>query len=1118
MSRLHLDYPDQIQPDPETVELATFAEQGIQHECAVLAQIQAQGRDVYLVPGGGDRAALTVAAMQAGREMIYQGTLTHGAFTGIVDFLVRVDGASEIGSYHYEVWETKLARAAHPEFLLQLCCYADLLETVQGRRPTHVWLILGDGNHTPFRTDDYFYYYRVLKQAFLAWMERCDPQCPPEPEPGENDGRWTSLANARLNASDHLSRVATITTDQLRRIQAAGLSTMTALANTDFTHVAKLDDATFARLREQAQLQVNSSKTEQPLYRVLVPEPQDPRRGLALLPLLSPSDICFDMEGYPLINGGLEYLFGVTYVENGKLQFRDWWAHDAVEEQQAFESFIDWVYSRWSADRKLHIYHYAAYEVSALRRLMGRYGTRETEVDTLLRNEVFVDLYTIVRQGVRVGTPDYSLKSLERLYRASRAGSVTTAGDSIVFYDRWLASGESRRWEESSILQAIRNYNREDCESTWQLLQWLRTRQQEAGLSWLPKQVVTQEEPASLEDGPEAEKSPQQRLAESLLSQVSDAAETSTIESTARWRLQKLLAHVVEFHRREDKPMWWAMFDRHAMAEEQLIEDLSCLGGLRLLPGPPERIKQSVGFWYTFDPDQDTKIEPGSRCFFAHDLAMQTEIYQLDRKHGRVCLKFGPTKIRQMARGTPPERLSLIPDEHVRADVIVNSIFDTVTGWRDTQQLPQALEDFLLRRAPRIQGRNGGPVIPEDTNLTNAAVHVISALERSTLCIQGPPGAGKTTIAAHVIFALLKAGKRVGITANSHAAIFNVLRKCSELAQGTLRCLKIGGSKETDFFQTCTGAIYAENLRVALSRVAEIQLIAGTAWVFSDPALRGSLDYLFVDEAGQVSVANLIGMAPAAQNLVLIGDQMQLGQPTQGSHPGESGLSILEYLLQEKATVPEELGIFLGTTWRLHPRLCDFISHAVYEGRLHPASHTQHRVVQVPLTARRIRQEAGIAFVPVAHEGNTQGSDEEVAVICELVEELIGREVTNEQGQVEGKLKLEDILFVAPYNMQVRKLASALGSQARVGSVDKFQGQEAPIVIVSMCASQGESSPRGLEFLLNKNRLNVALSRAQSLAIVVANPALAQTRCTSLLQMTLLNFFCRIMHEGAAKG
>ncbi|MGH7965484.1 MAG: TM0106 family RecB-like putative nuclease, partial [Candidatus Binatia bacterium] len=377
MRRLHLEYPEQAQPDPETSELALLAEQGLRHEQAVCTQLRAAGREIYTIPRGGDRTALTVAAMLDGREIIYQGELAHEDFIGIADFLVRVEGPSRLGPYHYEVWEAKCARAAQPAFLLQLCGYADLLEAWQGRRPRQVWLVLGDGTPLPFRTEDYFYYYRVLKTAFLSWMASFDPHAPPEPDLGGTYGCWTSHAQARLIASDHLSHVASITTEQVCKLQAAGLQTLTALAQTTLTRVPKLDDTVFARLQEQAQLQVASTVAERPVYRVVAPEPQEPRRGLALLPPASPLDIAFDMEGYPLAEGGLEYLFGVACVEAAQLHYYDWWAHDTTEERQTFESFIDWVSTRWRTDPAMHIYHYAAYEVTALRTLMGRYGTRE---------------------------------------------------------------------------------------------------------------------------------------------------------------------------------------------------------------------------------------------------------------------------------------------------------------------------------------------------------------------------------------------------------------------------------------------------------------------------------------------------------------------------------------------------------------------------------------------------------------------------------------------------------------------------------------------------------------------------------------------------------------------
>jgi uncharacterized protein len=1042
--------------------------------------------------------------------VIYHGALAAEAFLGVPDFLVRVETPSSLGNHSYEVWDAKLARNARPEFILQLCCYADLLAAVQGRSPEQVHLLLSDGLPSAFRTDDYFYYYRHLKAAFLAWMQAFSSDSPPLPEVGGDYGQWTSEAQHRLCAIDHLSRVATLTGDQVRKLQAAGIETLTALATTAVSHVPKLDDAVLQRLKEQAHLQQSSAAPGPLAYRIVHPDSPESRRGLVLLPPASPFDVTFDMEGYPLVDGGLEYLFGAVTYDEGTLHYYDWWAHDADEEQRAFATFIDWVYARWRADPCMHIYHYAAYEVTALRKLMGRYGTRESQVDMLLRNEVFIDLYPIVRHGLRVGAPDYSLKTLERLYRPPRAGGVTTAGDSIVFYDRWRASGEPHRWEASPILCAIRDYNREDCESTSQFIDWLRVQQTHAGLAWVPS-PASEKRGTGAEDG-EIEQSPQQALAAALLTPVPVSHEMAPSDRE-HWRVQQLLAHVVEFHRREDKPLWWAMFDRQGMTEDELIDDLNCLGGLQRLPRPPERIKQSVGAWYRFDGDQETKLDGGSRCFFAHDLT-PIEIHRLDRERGQVCLKFGSKKLQQLPNGEPPARLSLIPDEYVSATVIAASITRTATTWLEQQHLPPALTDFLWRRPPRFRGHAGGSLVSADARILESIVALVAGLDHSMLCIQGPPGAGKTTVAAHAIVALLKAGKRIGVTANSHAAILNVLGKCHELGDGNLGSLKIGGSKEADLFHQYPAARYADSLRTALPHLPQTALIGGTAWAFSDPAVWQTLDYLIVDEAGQVSVANLIGMAPAARNLVLIGDQMQLGQPIQGSHPGESGGSILEYLLQGQATIPAEMGIFLGTTWRLHPTLCSFISATVYAGRLQATPQTQHRLVKVPATAQRVTKAAGLLFVPVDHVGNTQGSEEEVAMIEELVQELLGREVTNVQGQVCRRLGLDDILFVAPYNLQVRKLSAALGPQARVGSVDKFQGQEAPVVMISMCSSDGESAPRGLEFVLHKQRLNVALSRAQSLAIVVGSPRLAISRCTSLTQMTLLNMFCRLMEEG----
>lgn len=1133
MTRRGLDDPQAAQPDAESPQQLILAEHGRRHEQAFLKQLHDQGRQVYRVPPGGDRAQHTLRAMQAGHEVIFRGVLAQADYVGEADFLVRVETPSRLGGYAYEVWETRLARAVRPEFLIQLCGYAELLEAVQVRCPERLSCVLGNGQVCAFRTADYVYYYRALKSAFVAFLDDFAPGRPPPPNPWGENGRWQSHAEALLEASDHLCRVANINQAQVEKLQAAGIYTMRGLAGTDRQRVAQrrtmtqksssfafLDDAVFARLREQARLQLASVGADTPACQLVTPAADDPRRGLALLPPESALDIYCDLEGYPLIEGGLEYLFGASALEPATPRFFDWWAHNAEQEKRAFEAFVDWAFARWQADPGAHIYHYGHYEVTALRRLMGRYATREAEVDALLRNGVFIDLYTIVRQGLRVGEPRYSLKNLERLFRPKRTGAVGTALDSVVAYERWLASDEPPDWRASAMLQEIRAYNREDCESARQLAGWLRERQREAGMVWLPASPGRSEEGTS--EAP-AQPNPRHELAAQLLTAIPERREERAGDEP-RWQTQEMLGQVLEFHRREEKPMWWATFERQAMTEQELIEDGDCLGGLRRESELPVSIKKSLGFWYTFDPDQDTKLTEGAACFFAHDLDITTEIHALNRDAGRVCLRFGLRKLRQFGDARPPARLSLIPNERVPAQVIAEAIEHTARSWQEGRPLSPALADFLARRPPRLRPASDPagvpqPLVAPGEDLRAAAVRLVSGLDHSCLCIQGPPGAGKTTVASAAIVSLLEQGKRVGISSNSHAAILNLLEKCGELHNGRLDCIKVGGPSDAPFFARCRGARYAQSVRYALPELDKVGLIGGTAWAFSAADMRERLDYLFVDEAGQVSVANLIGMAPSSKNLVLLGDQMQLSQPIQGSHPGHSGQSALGYLLQGRATIPDRLGLFLDTSWRLHPELCGFISDTMYDGRLRAAAHTGKRLVRRPPGAGgHIRREAGLVFVPVVHSGNTQASDEEVAVIREIVHELLGRALTDETGQPAGAVGWDDILIVAPYNMQVRKLQSALGPSARVGSVDKFQGQEAAVVMVSMCASHGETSPRGIEFLFSRNRLNVALSRARSLAVVVAHPGLSRTPCATLAQMAAVNVFCRVVEEGGAAG
>jgi predicted RecB family nuclease len=1110
MERLRLERPGTVERDEETQDEKLIKEMGLEHEREWLGACLAKG--VVVDIGGvedGEKLARTREEMKRGTSVIYQASLRRDELAGYADFLERVEGESSLGAFHYEVADTKLARSLKPDYVIQLCAYAEMLEEIQGRRPQKVHIILGTKEKRSFRTDDYFWAYLAVKRGFLEIMAEFDPGMRPPPEPKDDHGRWTSYVESWIKEHDHLAQVANVSRGQIVKLGAAGIETMSALAGLGSeAKVSRIADPQFLKLRTQARLQKASSGKERPEYELVPPDAKEPRRGLAVLPPPSSLDAWIDFEGYPLEEGGLYYLFGATTVEAGKPRFWDWWAHDRAAEKKAFEEFVDFIHARWKADPTMHLYHYAAYEVTALRNLMGLYGTREDEVDDLLRAEVFVDLLPVVRQGVRIGTPSYSLKDIERLYRDRREGEVATAGESISAYHHY------RQTKDQKVLDQIRDYNKDDCDSTRSLVEWLRTRQGEAGIAWLPP--IKQAKKPPNPNLPDVDKAAAVLAAE-LKAEIPADRETWGPEKD-RFLIQELLAGLLEFHRREQKPMFWAKFDRHEMTHDELAEDVNCLGRLTLesaastrLGGPKAR---SLGWWYRFDPDQDTKLDATSKCFFAHDLDVSAVIEVLNRDDGRVQVKLGPTAVSRLSGGVPPEVLSLIPDEAISQDTLKQAIFDIATEWRASRKLPKPVESILLRAPARVKGLDAGrPLLADGEDPTEGAVRLAALLDGTALCIQGPPGTGKTYTGVAMIRELVAKGCRVGVTSNSHKAIEHVLRKLSEKTQGNVPVLKVGRDDPASLREDCANVTWESDSATAAA-MTEFRVVGGTAWFFAREDVAGSFDYLFVDEAGQFSLANCVAVGRAAQNLVLLGDQLQLGQPIQGSHPGESGTSALDYVLGGQHTIKPDFGIFLEKTRRLHPMVCRFLSAAVYENRLVSVPGNERRVVRVPPRTRLVGIEAGLLFVPVEHDGNVQASDEEVAVIQQLFQELVGREWSDTDG-VGRKITAEDILVVAPYNMQVRRLQAKLGRE-RVGSVDKFQGQEAPIVIVSMCASDGDSSPRGIEFLFDKHRLNVAISRAQSLAIVVGSPALTRTRCGTVKQMELVNTFCRIVAEGGA--
>ena len=1092
--------------DDDDPLLKSLQKRGYAHEEEFLEDLKQQGTSVVTIERASTDIMLTNTreAMAAGAEVIAQAYLTLENFGGLADFLVKVPGDSSLGNFHYEVWDTKLSRKMKPYFAVQLCCYAEMLSVEQGIRPENVTIVLGNKEQVQLRVQDYFAYFLSLKSSFLKFQAEFDSEQTPDPTNSTSFGRWADYANQLLEDIRHLSLVANITHTQIKRLEQAGISSIDDLATTSETTVPKLNNAIFTRLVMQAKIQLASRGKEKPDYLILEHE-TGKAKGLALLPPHSDADIFFDIEGFPLLNGGLEYLWGATYFDaTGDRVFRDFWAHDQDQEKQAFIEFVEWVFDRWKQDPDMHVYHYASYEITAVRKLMGRYGVCEHEVDTILRNNVFVDLYNVVRHGLLIGEPRYSIKNVEHIYRGKRDTDVASGGESVIVYEEWRNSPDGEDWTTSPVLNSIRDYNKDDCDSTQELTSWLRHEQTTHGITF-----ISPEREGEVELSEEATE---------IINMREDLLVLSDNElETGKKSLSKNLAWMLEFHRRENKPTWWRLFDRLGLNELDLYDDMDCLVGLQrtdTLPYLPTPRSKNKAYEYAYDTNQPFKGHSGSFYILGEE-DWRLKCLDLRSDDGIICLQ---------SKNELPDRLSIIPDEFINPAPIPAAIKNVIEQLLENDFVDCAITDFLLRLPPRFVDGPKAPIV--NTNMGNnkfleAIISAVNTLDDSYLCIQGPPGSGKTYTAKHIIGDLLAKGKRIGVSSNSHKAIINLMKGVAEYIEekGIIaKLIKIGGDSSDPIFNM-PNVEFSQNAKSCFGELDQSSLcVGGTAWLFSNPLLSASgdeeqneaFDYLFIDEAGQVSIANLIGMSRSSKNIILMGDQMQLGQPIQGTHPDESGQSILEYLLQDQATIPADIGVFLPKTFRMHPNVCSLISDQVYDGRLKSDDITNSHIIQT--TGPLISKKYGIVFVPVIHEGNAQGSDEEVEEIVKIAYELIGCSYWPENvGQQSRKVAWNDILFVAPYNYQVNLLRAALGSKAQIGSVDKFQGQEAPIVIMSMCTSEASESPRGIDFLFSKNRLNVAISRAQSLAIVVGSPKLANTPVSNLKQMELVNFFAEIV-------
>ncbi|MGN6694452.1 MAG: TM0106 family RecB-like putative nuclease [Aquihabitans sp.] len=1079
--------------------------------------------------------ALTKAALEGGADVVYQAAFFHDGFHGMADFVVRTTG--DDGSVWYEPADTKLARHARVEALLQLAAYGDQLVAMGFPAPREVHLWLGDGSVSTHRFADLQPILADRSERLRSLLAR-PVAVPTWGDPELRACGWCDHCAAAKKDSRDVLLVAGVRVDQKPKLAAVGIHTIEDLAAATECP-PDLKQETFDKIHRQAQLQAaqDATRTEDDPLGTVTAELYNPA-GIALIPEPNPGDVFFDFEGDPLYveagwpELGLEYLFGSITHDTGEPTYWALWAHDRRAEKAAVEQYIDWLVARRATPgfEGMHVYHYAPYEVTGLKRMVQRYGTRSEELDQLLIDGVFVDLYSVVRRSIRISERSYSLKRLEPLYMGDheRLSEVTGGADSIIWYGNYrMLRDQGDAAEAQEQLEQLADYNEYDCLSTLRLRDWLLA---------LPGGLRPGPRPTALESERPADPAQAAALAleQDLLAPFADKAPD---ERTADEEAIALLAAALLFHRRESLPFWWAHIARLAAT----VEDWEHDGEMVVLP---RRSVEVVADWEVpegrrsyqrtltavVDLPGSFKLSAGSDCHTIYDAPLPPLVKQpsnadrgfrstgrilaLEPEGEQVRVTFaeslpggigdepGPEQVAvpvALSAGSPPPIGKL-------ASAIFAIAADAIDLFGELRAQPAI--DILRRQPPRLTDGNVLPPVVEH-DFATAITDAVRVLDRSYLAVQGPPGTGKTTTGAEVIKRLVSSGWKVGVVAQGHKTIESMMDKVIDIGVPADQVVKrSGGGGDHRGLKLSDAKLKAKVLEPGVGC-----LVGGTKWDFVNenriPA--GSLDLVVIDEAGQFALADTIAVSQAAPRLLLLGDPQQLPQVSQARHPAPVQDAALDWLSDGRDTLPPELGYFLDTTYRMRPELAAVCSHLSYDDRLEAD----------PCTAKRTLAgiEPGLHTVLVDHDSDRSASIEEARTVLRLVVDVVGRTWATEDG--ERPLDPSDVLVVAPYNAQVnliRSLVDEAGFEdVRVGTVDKFQGQEGAVVIISM-ASSSASSGRGASFVLSRNRLNVALSRAQHTAYLVHAPQLTDVIPATTYGLAQLGAFLGTSRSGRPVG
>ena len=1106
------------------------------------------------VAAAGERTAEALAGRPA---VVFQAMLHDGAFGGLADFLVlRRDEEHPEGAY--EVVDTKLARHARVTALLQVAAYADLLDGMGVPRTRHGSLWLGDGTRHRADLAEVIPVYRHQR----ARLERLLRAHVASGEPA----RWGDDALAVCGACEACAEAVEAHRDvlltagatrlQRTRLREAGIETIEQLADSAAAP-AGMPERTWRALRDQAAAQLAPRRPDgTPPFTIVDPVP------ILGLPEPSEGDVFFDFEGDPLWTApsgemeGLEYLWGWVEAPGGDtagtafgdFRFTGLWADTRGEERAALEEFVRFVEARRARHPGMRVYHYAPYEVTALKRLTVRHGVGERELDDWLRTGLFVDLYSTVRASLRAGVPSYSIKKLEPLYMGAdhRAeDGVTTAAYSVAEYHAYARASEDGEREKAAELRAgIEEYNRYDCVSTARLRDWLLAQVE-------PEEAAVADRPAddaATGDEPLVEAAPSLQEQDSALAASLQALAGVERDEAGGTRAPEaeldggrrgiaLLAAGLGYFARENKPLWWAMFDRAVSAPDEwqepranlVFDTVESVGAWerptprsnpartltvtgRLEPGTEVRPRRNSQERFKLNalyeqPPRWAELAPNAVRWQSRSPVDVTEVEEIAPGRFRVSL------LQRLSAKHESEPHAEVPMavfhlNYVRPGGLLERIREQAAEAARRGRLPDgAVFDILARRAPRTAGRTlaaiGADVRDGRRDGVGGLVEAVESARGSYVAVQGPPGTGKTYVGSRAVKELLDRGWTVGVTAQSHAVVENFLDQLIGVGVDPDRVGKEPKDPDGPHRWTTLGSSEVHAF------LAPGRVLGGTAWTFANAAAQ-PVDLLVVDEAGQLSLAHLLGASALAETVLLLGDPQQLPQVSRGEHPQPIGDAALTWIAEGAPVLRAERGFFLDRSWRMHSALTHAVSELSYAGRLGAREEVTD--------ARRLDGvEPGLHPWPVSHTGNAVSSPEEAAAVVEIIQSLLGRTWSTGPDDPGRPLEPSDLIVVAPYNAQVATVREALDAAGlegtTVGTVDKFQGREAAVAILTMAASSPQEVPRGLDFLLNRNRLNVSISRGQWAAYLVHSPALADALPTSPEDLPMIGAFLRLVHR-----